>query len=343
MVELSIIIPTFNRLQQLQRVLDALENQTFPVERFEVVVVSDGSNDGTNEYLKNFHPPFTFSPLIQSNQGPAAARNHGIELAQGKWILFLDDDVVPMPELVAEHRRMLDQDENIVVLGPMLIPPKVQLEPWIVWEARMLEKQYRAMQAGLWVSTARQFYTGNTSLARRHLVEAGGFDARFYRAEDVELAYRLAELGLRFVFVPEAVGYHYARRSFQSWFNIAYAYGRYDVIISQQKGRSWLLSAVLWEFWERSVLIQSLVRFCLGRPCLSMHCINDLKRMAILGNRVRWEQISQFAYSGIFNLRYYQGVADTLGGAANFWRAVTVERNQRKIHCACVMRRESDV
>ena len=59
----------------------------------------------------------------------------------------------------------------------------------------MLAKQYEAMDRGVYGATARQFYTGNASVARRHVIAAGGFDTSFRRAEDVELAYRLADRG----------------------------------------------------------------------------------------------------------------------------------------------------
>ena len=68
----------------------------------------------------------------------------------------------------------------------------------------------------------------NTSLGSHHIL--GGFDASFRRAEDVELAYRLAKQGLRFLFNPKAIGYHVAERSFNSWIAIPYAYGRNYVI-----------------------------------------------------------------------------------------------------------------
>lgn len=320
MPELSVILPTYNRLAQLKRVLAALEKQTLPADRFEVVVVSDGSTDGTNEYLSTVDLPFDLVPLFQDNQGVAATRNNGLTRVRADLVLFIDDDVVPVPALMEEHLKELQRDDRVVVLGPMLPPPDVKLLPWVMWEERMLEKQYRDMIEGRWEPTARQFYTGNTSLARRHIVEAGGFDPNFRRAEDVELAYRLKDIGLRFVFNPRAIGYHYAERSFASWIKIPYAYGCYDVTITQQKGQDWLLPTVLHEFWGRNPLIRGLTRLCLDRAGLSRFFIEALMRSALLGDWVGIEAFPRYACSGIFNLRYYQGIADELGGRAVFWR-----------------------
>lgn len=322
MLELSVVLPTYNRRTQLARVIEALGKQTLPADRFEVVVVSDGSADGTNEYLTTIVTPFELVPVLQENQGVAAARNNGVARARADLILFIDDDVVPVPELMEEHLKELGRDDEVVVLGPMLPPPDVKLSPWVMWEERMLEKQYRDMIEGRWAPTARQFYTGNTSLARRHILAAGGFDPNFRRAEDVELAYRLKDMGLHFVFNPQAVGYHYAERSFESWAKIPYAYGRYDVIMTHQKGQDWLLPTVLREFHGRNPLIRGLTRLCLHRPRLSQMAVGALKQVALLGDRARIELIPRYAYSGIFNLRHYQGIADELGGADQFWEEV---------------------
>ena len=319
-MKISIIIPTYDRLSSLKRVLAGLENQSeVSPEDFEVIVVSDGSTDGTNTFLQTLETTFRLKPLLQDNAGAAAARNTGIKAASGELILFLDDDVVPEPRLLAEHLRLHAAfAPPIIVLGPMLTPTDFKMAPWVQWEQAMLEKQYEAMCNGAWQPTARQFFTGNTSLPRQCLVAQGGFDTRFKRAEDVELAYRLADAGLQFEFNEQAVGYHYAERSFASWMNIPYAYGVNDVIFALQKGQSWLLTTICQEFYARNRLIQTFIRLCLSRPFISHPLTNMLGKIGrttfFWGN----SRIAHMAYSGIFNLRYYQGVADQLGGRANF-------------------------
>src|SRR6516165_9610456 len=99
----SVVIPTFNRLARLQQVLAALSAQTYPRDRFEVVVVSDGSTDGTDEFLAEAAAPFELTVVTQPNQGPAVARNRGVASARGSIVLFIDDDVVATPALVQEH------------------------------------------------------------------------------------------------------------------------------------------------------------------------------------------------------------------------------------------------
>jgi hypothetical protein len=186
----------------------------------------------------------------------------------------------------------------------------------------MLIKQYDAMVSGKWQPTARQFYTGNTSLGHKYLIAAGGFDETFRRAEDVELAYRLMQRGLRFVFNVKAIGYHYAERSFRSWMETPYVYGRNDVIFTRDKHQRWLLPKIMSEFHGRNRLVKLLVRMCLDRAKLSSNALAWLKVASDLGHQLGMERLVQASYSAMFNLRYYQGITDELGGRAHFFAQV---------------------
>jgi GT2 family glycosyltransferase len=300
-------------------VLAALEQQTYALDCFEVVVVSDGSTDGTHTYLETLSTPLDLQVVVQPNRGVAAARNQGVTRAQGELILFLDDDVMPAPTLIAEHMRThATAEHEIVVLGPMLSPPDFAMLPWVRYEQAMLYKQYRAMQAGDWEPSPRQFYTGNASLARQQLIDIGGFDEHFHRAEDVELAYRLAARGLRFVFNADAVGYHYAERSLESWLAIPYAYGRNDMIFARDKGQTWLLREIPREFKQRNVLIKQLVALCSKQPRLRAPVLALLKLSVRIGQLLGSERLMQMAHSSMFNLRYYQGLAEESAGQLFF-------------------------
>jgi glycosyltransferase involved in cell wall biosynthesis len=313
LMNLSVILPTYNRLDRLKIVLAGLNMQDYPKDLFEVLVISDGSTDGTQEYLHALSTPYCLRPFFQSNQGPAAARNLGIMQASGAYVLFLDDDVVPTPGLIVEHMRIQSASASpTAVFGPMLSPQDFRLAPWVAWEQALLVRQYTAIQSGRWEPNARMFYTGNASLPRQIVVDAGGFDPSFRRAEDVELGYRLAEIGVRFHFAPLATGYHYADRSYQSWLNGAYAYGCNDVVIGYAKEQSWLISTLLREFWQRNVLVRFLVNTCVNHPRRYNRSIAGLRTLAGAAWRMRLVRVAHMAYSGVFNLAYYQGMADEL-------------------------------
>lgn len=310
----SVVIPTFNRVERLHRVLAALAAQEPPGD-LEVIVVSDGSTDGTDEYLRGGDVPLPVVAERQDNQGPAVARNRGIERATGELIVFIDDDVVPAPTLIRAHvEAHARYGDRLVVIGPMVDPPDHVMTPWVRWEQAMLAKQYRAMQAGHYAATARQFYTGNASVRRCHVVAAGGFDARFRRAEDVELAYRLERRGVRFHFEPAAIGYHYAERSFESWLRNAYDYGRNDVIFGRDEGQEWLLGAIRNEFRQRNALSRALVHLCLPRRRVRTASHRSLRGLASGAGRLGATSITRYALSGIYATEYFRGVADELGG-----------------------------
>ncbi|MFZ5918257.1 MAG: glycosyltransferase family 2 protein [Chloroflexota bacterium] len=323
-LQVSVVLPTYNRRDRLERVLAALARQTVPVHRWEAIVVSDGSSDGTNEWLAAQQPPFAMRCLFQENLGVAVARNNGVAQARGQIVLFIDDDVIPAPAWMAEHLRYHERHARAVVLGPMLPPPDSEFprSAWVRWEEAMLDKQYQAMTSGEWQPGARQFYTGNTSLPRDEIVAAGGFDPSFRRAEDVELGYRLADRGLVFFFNPAAQGLHYAERSFESWCRTPYLYGRYDVIMTRNKGQDWLLPAVASEFHGRNGLVRALARLCVGHEGRKTLAVALLSRLARLGDGAGIRALPRYAYSGVFNLLHYQGVRDEMGSTAAFWQLI---------------------
>src|SRR5262245_2249358 len=196
------------------------------------------------------------------------------------------------------------------------------MAPWVRWEQEMLMKQYRALLRGDWQPSARQFYTGNASLRRFHILAAGGFDENFRRAEDVELAYRLAARGLGFVFTMKAAGMHYAERSYRSWLDAAYMYGCNDVIFARDRNQKWLLSAIHQEFQDRHILVRSLVRLCTGRSWLASIIASALKLTADAATLVHASGMEKSAYSGLFNLRYYSGLFDELDDSQFLFRGV---------------------
>src|SRR5665213_3861512 len=100
---ISIIIPTYNRRDVLARTLPTVFGQDFSPELYEVIVVVDGSFDGTVEMLRTYTPRCSFRILDQVNRGPAAARNAGLEVSRGRLVLFLDDDIRCGPDLIKQH------------------------------------------------------------------------------------------------------------------------------------------------------------------------------------------------------------------------------------------------
>lgn len=310
---ISVVVPTYNRIDRIRRVLAALERQTYPRDHFEVIVISDGSTDGTDDYLRSVASG-RVRPIFQPNRGPAAARNTGIRAAAGQLIVFVDDDVVPELGLLTAHADIhRAAGRQVAVIGPLLTPTDVELAPWVAWEQAMLEKQYNAMADGRWQPTARQFYTGNASIGRDVLIDAGGFDEKFRRAEDVELAYRLAGRGIGFIFSMAPAGYHYAERSFASWMATAQAYGRNDAIFGRDRGQDWLISVVREEFGYRKRSLRMLITACLKSPALASTCVAGMRGVVTAAGLIGFRSMESAGYSAIFGVEYYRGFFHELG------------------------------
>ena len=99
----SVIIPTFNRQGVLADCLDALARQTGGPQILEVIVVDDGSSDGTEPFCRNFRPTYSFQYLRQLNAGAGAARRRGVKHARGEYLLFFNDDTIPASDLLLQH------------------------------------------------------------------------------------------------------------------------------------------------------------------------------------------------------------------------------------------------
>lgn len=319
----SIVLPTHGRRASLLRVLYALGQQRVPSGTFEAIVICDGDVDGSAQacHMLMRELPYPLRVIEQDNQGPAAARNRGVAEARAPLIVFLDDDVVPDEHLVSAHLKAHQGQEHCVTIGPLLPPPDARLNAWGAWEERVLCRQYDDMLAGRWQATYRQFYTGNAAVLKRHIQAVGGFDPSFRRAEDVELARRLHAQGLRFVFLPGARGWHYVQRSFAAWLRIPIAYGAADVEIARN-GHGETLAIAVHEYQYRNRAVRLLTNLCVGRASAVRTTVALLGLLVRVADATRITVLGHVTCSLIFNLCYYDGLANALGGRTAFQRLV---------------------
>ncbi len=219
---LSVIIPTYNREKVLAKVLEAYLAQSSPTLIHELLVVDDGSADGTELMVREFsrRSPFPIRYLRQSNKGPAAARNLGIREARSSLVLFTDSDIVPERDLVRQHLEWHKANPQIgaAVLGYVTWPPEIKATPFMRWygEDGALFR-YRSLRGSRRAIGCHFFYTCNLSLKTEFLRTCGQFDEDFKSAayEDLELGYRLNKLGLQLLYNSAAIGYHYQHFSFE--------------------------------------------------------------------------------------------------------------------------------
>lgn len=215
MKRVTVVIPTFNRKEILTKAIWGHISQSALSETKEILVIDDGSTDGTEARVSALRSesPVPIRYWQQSNRGQAAARNLGVREAEGEIILFTDDDIIPAPDLLAEHLRWHERypEAKAAMLGLVTWSPEVRPTPFMKWyglDGPLFAYGHFSENTEL---DFRAFYTCNLSLKTEFLRRTGTFDEDFrgYGFEDAELGYRLQKNGMRLGYNPAAVGYHY--------------------------------------------------------------------------------------------------------------------------------------
>lgn len=233
MIELSIIVPTYNRAGRLQTCLEALAQQTQSAADFEVIVVVDGSTDDTAEMLKRLKPPYLMKVLHQANSGQHNARNTGVIHASGRICLFLDDDIVAEPQLVAEHMRLHRERDRVVGLGQITMD--IGHADWYTRKfADGWHQHYSELNQGLRQPYWADGYGGNLSVSRTLFEDVGGFAPDIRRSHDIEFAFRLEQHGLSFVYLAKAIGRQDEHKRSRELFNDAAKSGSGWVTLCQR-------------------------------------------------------------------------------------------------------------
>lgn len=183
----SVIIPVFNGETYIVETIESVLNQTYP--SFELIVVDDGSTDDTQHILQAYHTRLRY--VYQSNSGVSAARNYGLSLARGEYIVFLDADDVLLPTKLADQVTCLDQESTVgsVHSGWHLIDSQGKcidtVEPW---------REAPQLDLAAWLTWC-PFYLPAMLFRRGWLERTGGFDPTLPQAEDVDMLLRMSLLG----------------------------------------------------------------------------------------------------------------------------------------------------
>lgn len=198
---MTVVIPSYQRRESLRRLLEvlALELGASRVLRvgLDLVVVLDGSTDGSYELVRKFNMPIPLRATTQPNRGYAAARNCGVRQATGELVLFLDDDVIPTEGMIARHREAHKTGRPTVVVGNLGFRGK-------------REKKYVLEGVSRRIERLDQFRIANTSGPLSVWRDVGGFDEELsgWGMEDWELAARLLEHDVPITLDPQTVAWH---------------------------------------------------------------------------------------------------------------------------------------
>tara|TARA_Y100001968_G_scaffold303635_1_gene317945 strand:+ start:75 stop:1007 length:933 start_codon:yes stop_codon:yes gene_type:complete len=202
----SVVIPTYNRKHILQKCLRALEHQalTPQIKGYEVVLVDDGSTDGTKDWLQGNESEFPHVRLLeQEHGGPALGRNLGVKNSRGDVIIFIDSDIVVTRSFLISHFSKLTSawnqrgDRLCFTYGSVINTSNFEDPTAEPIKLRDISWAY--------------FATGNVAIDKHILESSGLFDSSFrlYGWEDLELGERLRKMKVDLIRCPEAVGYHW--------------------------------------------------------------------------------------------------------------------------------------
>ncbi len=205
--EISVIIPAYNGGWVLHRALGALRAQDADPNRYEVVVVDDGSTDGSVDGLEAGGGSVPIRVVRQANQGRAAARNRGAAEARGRALLFLDADIWAMPGLVSAHLAHHAGGGALGVQGRSLQHPDSLKTVFMRATNLMPDVTIRRRHA----LSPMHIITRNFSVTAAAFRSVGGFDEGFvgYGWEDIELGLRLQRVGVSLRYEPAALVYHH--------------------------------------------------------------------------------------------------------------------------------------
>jgi len=220
---ISVIIPTYERATQLSVCLGALAAQDYPWDRFEVLVVDDGSLTSPGGSVETFRHQLNVRLLKQLRSGPAAARNYGAAHAKGSFLAFTDDDCTPAPGWLRSLATCFDSFPDCAFGGRTI--NELANNPYSTVSQLIVDYLYARWNPD--PEHATFFTSNNLALPTKCFQAAGGFDAYFTRAagEDRELCDRLRSLGYRLIYVPAALVRHAHPLTFRTFWRQHFNYG----------------------------------------------------------------------------------------------------------------------
>lgn len=223
-LDFSIIIPTYNRPERLEQCLQSIASLNYPTECFEVIVVDDGSQIPLTTVNTKFDEHFSLQLIRQSNTGPAHARNTGATLAQGRYLVFTDDDCQPEPDWLRVLAESTVDGANVLIGGRTINA----LENNLYSTASQLLIDYLYSYFNRGQSKGTFFASNNFAMPRAIFQKIGGFDVSFPLAagEDREFCDRWQYHGYPMRYLPDMQVKHAHTLTFQSFWKQHFNYGR---------------------------------------------------------------------------------------------------------------------
>jgi serine acetyltransferase/GT2 family glycosyltransferase len=319
-LRVSVVIATYNRQELLRRLLEQLDDQTIGTSHYEVIAVDDGSKEDTREKLAGLKTKYSLRIERQENAGAAAARQRGVDLATGKVIVIVDDDMQVKRDFLEKHLAKHTTDRT-VVLGRLR--PDAKLSDMPLFEryyARILAFKAEAFAAGKAQVRGHDVYTGNVSFSRKLFLEAGGFDRQFRALEDEELGIRLEKAGATFAFANEAESVHGSDwTSMKAWMNRAHRDGVYQAKVSRKHPDH--AEASPWRHLPHlNPVSRPFMALSLAAPAATSLIAGAAIRTAAMFDKVGLEPVAIAGATFVYGIQFYGGVRQETGGVGDVVR-----------------------
>jgi GT2 family glycosyltransferase len=218
----SIIIATYNRPQKICACLQSLSRLDYPRDRFEVIVVDDGSQPSLQPVVDCFLDQLDVTLLTQTNAGPAAARNAGAKRARGEFLAFMDDDCTPSPDWLQKLANRFAEIPDHAIGGQTLNP--LPENPYSTASQNLLNAGYAYHNPT--PGQASFFASSNLTVPAAHFHSIGGFDITFKISEDRDFCDRWQHHGFQMTYAPEILIYHSHPLNFRAFWRRHFNYGR---------------------------------------------------------------------------------------------------------------------
>lgn len=304
MPDISVVVPTHNRASMLQRHLDALGRQTYPRTSTEWIVVCDGCTDASAEVARQSGADRV---IDQAASGPAAARNAGLAAATGALVCFLDDDIIPdarwIQALAADVR---EGEAKVLHMGYCPHAPSSIKTLLDQRNAAWYESRISTIQRPGYEPRFTDFFCGNFAVNRVEFLDFGGFDPRFWLAEDYEMAFRALRAGWRIRLVPEARAEHHFHRDPHAYGQQAFRVGQADALLIR-------VHPEIAPEVRIGLPRRPMKRIAgLGWRALAVRTnvtIRLVERLALAGERIRLRPVLDLLYALLWDGQYWRGVA----------------------------------
>lgn len=278
---------------------------------FEVIVVVDGSTDGTAEALHALQFPAPLRVIKQANAGASKARNRGAAAARGEVLLFLDDDMLAAPDLLAQHDEAYAAGAD-AVLGHIPVAPDSPRNFLSRGLGEWAERRRRRLIDSDGELNFTDLLTGQLSTRRDAFQAVGGFDERFTRegsfgGEDTDFGKRLFDEGYRVVFAPDAVSWQYYAVTPKAYLRQWHQAGSADVVYLRKHPREFdkVYASRRPNSRSNKFLIRPLARV----PGISAIAALAARRVAVeLAERRPEDRTAERIFFKVRNLEYWRGV-----------------------------------